>query len=82
MSMVKEFQDKMSKAVLRKDLQTLNHLSQEILDLINRPYTIKPFLKRSEVKSLNIIFERIAVYIVTLTVRADNMTSQSNIRRK
>ena len=60
----------------------LNHLSQEILNLITRPYTIKLFLNKSEVRDLNDLFETIAVYIITLTVRPNNLTSQTKVRRK
>ncbi len=82
MTIIKEFNQRMIKAFLRKDLHTLENLSQTILSLLNRPYTLKPFLTKTEQKNLNALFEKIAVYIVTLTVRSKNVPSQLHIRRK
>ena len=81
MNIIKELKERMSKAVLRKDLHMLNILSQEILNLINRPYTQNPFLNESEIEGLNTLFNDIAVYIVFLTVRSINPPTQQNIRR-
>ena len=63
MNIVKEFNQKMKEAVLHKDLQNLEQLSQTILGLIHNPCTLSPILSKTEHRSLNSLFERIAIFI-------------------